>query len=228
MGGASVINDVKTLSGKDQVKVFEKEVMGADGSPLLLEIIGDGQKEVMEGKGFLAQEAAHVPDPVRGGGCLAEKADHCPVRVLKIDDMPAVGTEFLCVIVAERVIDALQPIQSLFCWKAVFRMDPAAGFFHLRKLSRMFDAETQILEPVHEEKSAGLFCQRNQYLACMPGFEQSFFFTEAGDCGQVVDPVRDLYIESPGVNFVQELCVRKDIIRNKLKKSIKSMKIWIF
>jgi hypothetical protein len=34
-------------------------------------------------------------------------------------------------------------------------MDPAAGFFHLRKLSRMFDAETQILEPVHEEKSAG-------------------------------------------------------------------------
>ena len=124
---AHVINDEKALTGKDQVKVFEKKVVGTDGRSLLLEIIGNGQEEVMEGKGFLAQKEAHVPDLVRSGSCLAEEADHGPVRVLKADDMPAVGPQFLCIVVAERIKDALQLIQGLSRRQAVFSMDPAAG-----------------------------------------------------------------------------------------------------
>ena len=55
MGRASVINDVEAFPGKNQVKEFKEEVMGADRG-FFLEIIRDDQKEIMEGKGFLAQK----------------------------------------------------------------------------------------------------------------------------------------------------------------------------
>ena len=211
VGGASVIDDEKSLPGEDQVKVFEKEVVGADGGSLLLQVVGDGQEEVVEGEGLLVQELAYVPDPVRGGCRLAEEADHRPVCVFEADDVPVIGLQVPGEVVAEGVKDALQPVQGLFRGHAVLRVDPAAGLLHLRELGRVLDAEAQVLEPVHKVKGPGLGGQRDQHLAGVLGFEKPFFLAEAGDRGQVVDPVRDFYIEGPGGGLVEELRVGQDV-----------------
>jgi len=211
MGRAPVIDDIKPFPGEDQVKVFEKEIVWADGGPRLLQIIGDGQEEVVEGEGLLVQEPAYVPDPVRGACSLAEETDHRPVRVFEADDVPVIGIQVSRIAVAQRVKDVLQPVQGLFRRHAVLRVDPAAGLLHLRELGRVLDAEAQVLHPVHEVKGLGLLGQSDQHLSSVLCFEKPFFLTEAGDRGQVVDPVRDLHIEGPGIGLVQELRIRQDV-----------------
>ena len=211
MGGAPVVDHIEALSAQDQIEVFEKEVMGPDRCSRLLQIIGDGQEEIVKSKCLLAQEMAHINDPVYRGCGLAEKADHGPVRVLKVDDMSVVGPQILRIIVPEGIKDRLQLAEDPGCCQTVLRMDPPAGILHLCELGRMFDAEAQFFQPVYKEKCLGLLGQRNQHLARMLGLQNSLLLTAAGDRGQVVYPVGDLHIEGPGVGLVQEFCIREYI-----------------